>query len=45
MNLIGKWKTKEILSFSAENGVEWKTLDELAAMGEDAIPFPLTATH
>ena len=35
MNLIGKWKTKEILSFSAENGMEWKTLDELAAMGED----------
>lgn len=35
MNLIGKWKTKEILRFSAENGMEWKTLDELAAMGED----------
>lgn len=35
MNLIGKWKVKEMLHFSLENGMEWKTLEELAAMGED----------
>lgn len=35
MNLIGKWKVKEVLHFSLENGMEWKTLEELEALGED----------
>ena len=33
MNLIGKWKVKEVLYFTAENGMEWKTIDELAEAG------------
>ena len=35
MNLIGKWKVKETIHFSLENGMEWKTLEELEALGED----------
>lgn len=35
MNLIGKWKVKEVLRFSPENGMEWKTLEEIEALGED----------
>ena len=35
MNLIGKWKVKEVLRFSPENGMEWKTVEELEAQGAD----------
>lgn len=35
MNLIGKWKVKEAINFSPENGMEWKTVDELEALGQD----------
>ncbi|MGN0379659.1 MAG: hypothetical protein ACI4EU_08725 [Butyrivibrio sp.] len=35
MNLVGKWKIKEVLSFSPDKGMVWKTLDELLADGED----------
>ncbi len=35
MNLIGKWKVKQVLRFSPENGMEWKTPEEMEAMGED----------
>lgn len=35
MNLIGKWKVKEVLHFSLENGMEWKTVEELEAQGVD----------
>lgn len=33
MNLIGKWKVKEVLRFSLENGMEWETLEKLEAQG------------
>ena len=35
MNPIGKWKVKQVLRFSPENGMEWKTLEELEAQGVD----------
>lgn len=35
MNPIGTWKTKEVQHFSLENGLEWKTVEELEALGED----------
>lgn len=35
MNLIGKWKVKEVLRFTVENGMEWKTVEELAAAGAE----------
>ncbi|MDD6203693.1 MAG: hypothetical protein PUC05_01665 [Firmicutes bacterium] len=35
MDLIGKWKVKEIFRFSLEGGMEWKTLEDLEAQGED----------
>ena len=35
MNLIGKWKVKEVLHFSLENGMEWKPLEELETLGVD----------
>lgn len=35
MNPIGKWKVKQVLRFSLENGMEWKTVEELEVLGED----------
>lgn len=35
MNLIGKWKVKQTMHFSLENGMEWKTLEELETLGTD----------
>ena len=35
MSPIGKWKVKQVLRFSPENGLEWKTLEELEAQGVD----------
>ena len=35
MNPIGKWKVKQVLRFSPENGLEWQTLEELEAQGVD----------
>ncbi len=35
MNPIGKWKVKQVLRFSPENGMEWKTVEELEAQGTD----------
>lgn len=35
MNPIGKWKVKQVLRFSPENGMEWKTLEELEAQEGD----------
>lgn len=33
MNLIGKWKVKEVFCFSPENGMEWKPVEEPEAQG------------
>lgn len=35
MNLIGKWKVKEVLSFSPEKGMEWITVDEIVKAADD----------
>ena len=35
MNLVGKWKVKEVLQFSLENGMEWKPVDEVIAANAD----------
>ena len=35
MSPIGKWKVKQVLRFSPENGMEWKTLEELETQGVD----------
>ena len=35
MNLVGKWKVKELLQFSLENGMEWKPVDEVIAANAD----------
>lgn len=35
MNLIGKWKIKEVFYFSPECLGEWKTQEELEALGAD----------
>ena len=31
MELIGKWKVREVMSFDLDSGMVWKTLDQLAA--------------
>lgn len=35
MNLVGKWKVKELLQFSLENGMEWKPVDEVIDANAD----------
>ena len=35
MNPIGKWKIREVMHFTLEDGMAWRTPDELAALDVD----------